>query len=125
MLRRQDGGERQRPASSRSRGRRGLRLSGFQCSASVSPLAFSVWSLLLSRLGQLPLAFASRGFHFLQKLVEVAKTGLPKPAVGLQPLCSLGERLRFDPRGASLSVTSPRDQPRALEHLQVLGDRRL
>src|SRR5206468_9257324 len=47
------------------------------------------------------------------------------PLVALQPSIGLRERLGFDPTRPSLRITAARNQPSALQHLQVLGDGRL
>src|SRR5690348_17242962 len=48
---------------------------------------------------------------------------LPELAVALQPLHRVLERHGLDAAGAALGVTPARDEARALQHLEVLGDR--
>lgn len=54
---------------------------------------------------------------------EVVESPLPVPAVGLEPLVELGERLRAEPIEAALAVGASIDQSGLLQHPQVLGDR--
>jgi hypothetical protein len=49
----------------------------------------------------------------------------PDLAVPLDPGARLRERLRFDPPRATLGVLPDRDEARAFQDLQMLGDRRL
>src|SRR6266508_2526000 len=59
----------------------------------------------------------------LQALVEAVEASLPEPTVLLEPVDSFLHRRTPQPRGPKLRRAAARDQPRALEHLQVLGDR--
>ena len=59
--------------------------------------------------------------QLIQQGVEALEAALPKPAVALQPCAGVCERLAFDPGRSALRVTAARDQPGALQHLQVLG----
>src|SRR5215813_896580 len=49
---------------------------------------------------------------------------LPEPAVLLEPLIGFFESPHVDATGAHLRIAGPRDQARALQHLQMLGNRR-
>src|SRR2546428_926514 len=60
----------------------------------------------------------------LQVLVQPVVALLPEVPVPLGPLGNLLERPRLEPGGPPLPLPAPRDQPRPLEHLQVLRDRR-
>ena len=80
-----------------------------------------------------PIAFPalSRGVLFLLRLqlvqqgVEALEAPLPELAVALEPVGGLGERLGLEPARPPLRVAAARNQPGALEHLEVLGDRGL
>src|SRR5262249_10910453 len=63
--------------------------------------------------------------QLFEQRIEPLEIRLPDRAVLVDPRAGLGERLRLDPARAALSVLTARDQPRALQHLQVFGDRRL
>jgi ABC-type oligopeptide transport system ATPase subunit len=62
---------------------------------------------------------------YLGKVVELAEARLPVAPVILEPRVGLGERLGFELARPALRVAAARDQARALEHLEVLGDRGL
>src|SRR5438045_7555491 len=57
-------------------------------------------------------------------LVEPVEALLPEDAVALHPLGCFPEPVRLEPRRAPLGVPTPRDEPRTLEDLEVLRDRR-
>src|SRR5215469_5059301 len=57
--------------------------------------------------------------------VEAAEAALPVAAVAFGPLGDLAQRRRLQAAGARLSAPAAAHESRALEHLQVLGDRRL
>ena len=56
-------------------------------------------------------------------LFEPIEPGLPDLPVSTDPLDGVIERCGLEAAGPVLGVLSSRDQPRALEHLEVLGDR--
>ena len=60
-----------------------------------------------------------------EQVVELAEGTFPVFAVALQPGVGFGQRLSFEARRAALGVDAARDQPRALQHFEVLRDRRL
>src|SRR5712691_1181219 len=66
----------------------------------------------------------SSTLELVQVLVQPVVALLPEAAVPLGPLGDLLERPRLEPGGPPLPLPAPRDQPRPLEHLQVLRDRR-
>src|SRR5262245_31333397 len=66
-----------------------------------------------------------RALHLLEKSVETCEVRLPDRPVLLEPRARLSERLPFETAWPPLSVLPNTDQSRPLEHLQVLGDRRL
>src|SRR5215468_8284599 len=57
--------------------------------------------------------------------VEAAEAALPVAAVALGPLRYLAQRLGLQAAGARLSAPAAAHESRALEHLQMLGDRGL
>src|SRR5437867_536185 len=80
--------------------------------------------------GDLPLSLLASarlflGLHLLQQVVEVLEVALPDLAVPLEPSGDPCERLPLDPPGPPLCVASSRDQSRALQDLEMLGDRGL
>src|SRR6266508_4128900 len=66
----------------------------------------------------------SSTLELLQVLVQPVVALLPEPAVRGGPLRHVPERTGLEPGGPPLPLPAPRDQPRPLQHLQVLGDRR-
>ena len=56
-------------------------------------------------------------------LVEEVEAAFPEPAVVLQPVGGALQRSALESRGAQLRGAPARDQPGALQHLEVLGDR--
>src|SRR5262249_54151874 len=62
------------------------------------------------------------GFQLVQQVVEALEVGLPDLTDPLQPFRGLGERLGIDPARPALGVAATRDQARALQNAQVLGD---
>src|SRR5437867_3675118 len=73
----------------------------------LSPAAMSLF---------LPLQFA-------QMRVESIETLFPENAIALHPSGCFAKPRRLEPCGPPLRVASTRDQPRMLEHLEVLRDR--
>src|SRR3954468_11461474 len=64
-------------------------------------------------------------FHRFQISVELVVPLFPELAVGLRPVGDVLDRLRPQPRRPALGVAPSGDQSGALEHLEMLGDRRL
>src|SRR5881396_2853125 len=65
------------------------------------------------------------GFELLEQGIEALVVTLPQPAVAFQPLGSLPQPLGLEAARPPLGVAAARNQAGALQHLQVLGDRRL
>src|SRR6267142_527747 len=78
----------------------------------VSPLALATSALLLR-------------FELVEQGIQALEVALPAPAIVLQPPGRLRERPGLEAARPSLGVAPARDQPGPLEHLEVLGDRRL
>src|SRR5436190_21131700 len=57
-----------------------------------------------------------------QIIVQAIEALLPETAIVLQPLGGILERTRLKPAGPPLRLATARDQPGALQHLEVLGD---
>lgn len=55
-------------------------------------------------------------------VVEPVEAFLPEPAVFRDPIGDFPQRLCLEAAGAALGLASLRNQPRALQHLQVPGD---
>src|SRR5213596_235865 len=79
---------------------------------------FRRWSLAISWCWVL-------GFELLEQGIEALVVALPQPAVTFQPLGSLPQPLGLEAARPPLCVAAARNQAGALQHLQVLGDRRL
>ena len=62
--------------------------------------------------------------QYSEIVVEAIEPLFPEPAIFLEPVVGFLERARLDPAGPHLRVAAARDQAGALEHLQMLGDRR-
>src|SRR5690606_12977221 len=60
----------------------------------------------------------------LQVDVQAIETLLPQAPVVLDPLRGGIQGLRLEPRRAPLAFAAAHDEPGALQHLEVLGDRR-
>src|SRR5687767_7522047 len=60
-----------------------------------------------------------------EQVVEPLERTLPERAVLREPLRRLGEWATLQVAGAALRVPPSRHQPSPLQHLEVLGDRRL
>src|SRR2546422_4321544 len=65
------------------------------------------------------------GLELIEQRVEALVVPFPQPAVPFQPPGRLAEPLRLEAARPPLRVTAARNQAGALQHLQVLGDRRL
>ena len=65
------------------------------------------------------------GLQLFEQGVEALVIALPELAVALQPLGCFRERLRLELSRPPLRVTAARNQAGPLQHLEVLGDRRL
>src|SRR5439155_10943514 len=57
-------------------------------------------------------------------VVQAIEAGFPVPPVLADPFGRVPERLRLQPARPPLRLTSLLEEPRALEHLEVLRDRR-
>src|SRR4249919_3580861 len=79
-------------------------------SCSRSRLLFTL-TLLLLRLQR---------FEIITQPIEAL---VPKPAILFEPAVGFLERPNIDTARAHLSITCARDEPRPLQHLQVLGNR--
>src|SRR5438093_1710084 len=73
----------------------------------------------MSRLLFLPLELLG----FAQVRVESIEPLLPEPAVTLHPFGDIPEALRLEPGRTPLRLAAARDEPGALEHLEMLRDR--
>src|SRR3989442_14697737 len=65
------------------------------------------------------------GLELIEQRVEALVVPFPQPAVAFQPPGRLAEPLGLEAARPPLRVTAARNQAGALQHLQVLGDRRL
>ena len=72
----------------------------------------------------LALGFRRLGLQHFQIGVEAIETFLEEPAIVFEPVVDVLERLRLDAAGAELRFAAARDQAGALQHLEMLGDRR-
>src|SRR6266542_4848437 len=66
----------------------------------------------------------SSSLDLVQVLVESVVTLLPEAPISLGPLGDLPERPSIEPGGPPLPLSASSYQPRSLEYLQVLRDRR-
>src|SRR5439155_18755381 len=66
----------------------------------------------------------SSSLELVQVLAQPVVALFPEPPVSLRPLRDLLERPRLKPGGPPLPLPAPGDQPRPLQHLQVLRDGR-
>src|SRR5437867_12900715 len=64
----------------------------------------------------------SSSLDLVQVLVQPVVALFPEAPIPLGPLGDLPERPSLEPGGPPLPLPAPRDQPRPLEHLQVLRD---
>src|SRR5687768_13866666 len=71
------------------------------------------------------LPFSLRRLELVEQRVEPLVVAFPDLPVVLEPLRRVRERLALDPRRPALRLAAARDEPGALEHLQVLRHRRL
>src|SRR5260221_2748430 len=69
--------------------------------------------------------FFLMALQLIEQRIEALEAAFPKPAVPLQPPARFRKRLRLEPAGTALRVAAARNQARALQHLEVLGDRGL
>src|SRR5207248_5506102 len=60
--------------------------------------------------------------QLIEQVVQALEVGLPEFAVAFEPFVGLRERLGFDAAGPPLGVAAARNQARAFQHLEVLGD---
>src|ERR1700686_1402928 len=70
------------------------------------------------------LGFRRFGLRRFQIGVEAIKALLEEPAIVFEPVVDVFECLRLDAAGAELRFAAARDQAGALQHLEMLGDRR-
>src|SRR5215470_9699151 len=95
-----------------SRGALKVRRMTSSCSALALFRTFASMALLLS-------------LQLTEIAVEPAEAALPVTAVMLGPPCYLAQRLSLQTARTRRSAPAANDEPGALQHLQVLGDRRL
>src|SRR5882762_2358366 len=88
-------------------------------SSFVTTLSFAAISLLLA-LNFLHLVLA---LQLLEVAAQPVEALFPVAPVVLDPVGDVLERIRLEPAGPPLRLAAALDQARALEHLQVLGDR--
>src|SRR6266545_2512336 len=62
--------------------------------------------------------------HPMKDFIQSLEALLPEPAVALDPLVGLPERCGIEARRPPLRVAAALDEPRSLEHLQMLRDGR-
>src|SRR5678810_252762 len=62
--------------------------------------------------------------RLVEIVVEPVEAAFPMFAVGLHPLHRFAHGLRFQAAGPPLCLAALADQPGALQHLEMLGDRR-
>ncbi len=60
-----------------------------------------------------------------EERIETLEVLLPERAIALEPVHGLAEGARVDPARPPLRITAAGDEAGALQHLQVLGNRRL
>ncbi len=60
-----------------------------------------------------------------EERIETLEVLLPERAIGLEPVHGLAEGARVDPARPPLRITAAGDEAGALQHFQVLGNRRL
>src|SRR4051812_40647113 len=65
------------------------------------------------------------GLELFEQHVQPLELRLPEAAVVLQPAIRLAEGCCLDAARTALRVAAARDQPGALEHLEMFRDRRL
>ncbi len=71
------------------------------------------------------LRWSLAGLELDEQVIEPVEAAVPELSVGLQPLVRVSQRLGDDATRTTLRVTAAGDETRLLEHLEVLGDRRL
>ena len=59
--------------------------------------------------------------HLFQVLIESIEALLPEPPITLDPFGDLFEPIGFETAGPPLRFAATRDEPRALQHPEVLG----
>src|SRR6202790_1004115 len=94
------------------------RLRGASKMRSISSTrsADSVAALLLASIFLLLL------LQLAQVIVQAIEALLPETAIVLQPISGVLERTRLEPAGPPLRLATARDQTRALQHFEMLGD---
>src|SRR3954451_3694408 len=63
-----------------------------------------------------------RRLQLLQVRVEAVEALVPVSAIALEPIVDLAQRAGLEAAGPPLRFAAAHDQPRALEHLEVLRD---
>src|SRR6185295_7880532 len=112
-------------AKTRSRGASSTRVPIMAGGSSASSkLFFPDTRLLLPRPCLFLLLLLLLRLQLAQIIFEAIEALFPKAAVAFEPVVDALERLGLDAAGAPLRLAAARDQPGALQHLEVLGDRR-
>src|SRR5580704_16061038 len=94
-----------------ARGARKTRVAVISRSTVVSTASLLVMSMLLLL-----------ALKLLEVIVQAVEALVPEAPVVIEPPGRVPERTRPEPAGPVLGVAAPRDEPRALEHLEVLRD---
>src|SRR3970282_2890796 len=79
---------------------------------------------ILLRLEPVVALFLLPLLNLSQVFVQAIETLRPDAAISFQPLIGILERVRLEPAGAPLRLAAARNEAGALQHLEVLGDRR-
>src|SRR6267143_6324932 len=108
-------------ASSLTRGRSGSQSSRVRSASFGSPLLRLGFHVLEQRVHH----FLLVALQLLQHRIEAFEVRFPDAPVALDPIGCLGERPRLEFAGPALPLAAARNQTGSLEHLQMLGDRRL
>src|SRR5258705_7326507 len=68
------------------------------------------------------ISFPVVSLHFFEQCVESLEVGFPEFAIALQPFSRLSEWLGVETAWPALSIAAARNQPRSLQHFEVLGN---
>src|SRR5215472_9837322 len=79
-----------------------------------------VWPIIATLLNTLFITVLR--LQLLQIGVQAVETLVEKPPVMVEPIVDVLKRARLDAAWPPLRLATPRDQPGALKHLQMLGD---
>src|SRR6185503_856471 len=60
--------------------------------------------------------------QLVQVVLQAIEARFPEAAIAFQPIVNAAQCARFDAAGPPLRLAAARDQARALQHLEVLGD---